>query len=263
MGPIESGRTVHRRLGGGHLAGVPRSIDGALHGLLAWGLTTLLTLYLLGSAIGSIVSGAGSVFGSAVSVAGAGAVAAAPKVVDAAQDQMAQSGISWDSIKRGAQQLLAQTGKPALQPGALEQQAKGAAKDASQSASQATATPASADQEFNSLMEKLLSRGKATASQADRDAVINVIVARTGMSREEAAKRVDNWEAAYQQTRAKAEQVAQQAKQKALEVADATAKNVSRAALWGFFALVLGGIAAAWGGSVGRPRATTLEPIEK
>ena len=74
---------------------------------------------------------------------------------------------------------------------------------------------------------------------------------------------MDNWEAAYQQTRAKAEQVAQQAKQKALEVADATAKNVSRAALWGFFALVLGGIAAAWGGSVGRPRATTLEPIEK
>jgi hypothetical protein len=41
----------------GHLAGVSRSSDRALHGILTWGLTTLVTFYLLTTAIGGLIGG--------------------------------------------------------------------------------------------------------------------------------------------------------------------------------------------------------------
>jgi hypothetical protein len=88
--------------------------------------------------------------------------------------------------------------------------------------------------DFDMSLEHLLGRGK-DASQADRDAVINALAARSGISRDEAAKRVQAWE------------------QKARETADAAAKALSRAAIWGAIALLLGGVAAAIGGIVGRP----------
>lgn len=45
-------------------SGYLRHLDGLLHGLLVWALTTLITIYLLGSAISSVVSGAGTVLSS-------------------------------------------------------------------------------------------------------------------------------------------------------------------------------------------------------
>lgn len=199
-------------------------------------------------------SGASGIVKGAAATAGAGIAAVAPQVKDAAAEQLQQSGISLDQIKSEAMKLLRQTGKPALQPSAIENQAAQATAETKQSAQQAMANPAATDEEFNSMLDRWLKRGKATASAADRNALINVVVARTGMSRDEAAKIVQNWETTYQQVQAKAEQPAAEAKQKALEIAEASAQAVSRAALWSFVALVLGAIAAAVGGSMGRPR---------
>lgn len=41
----------------GRLSNVPRDTDRALHGILTWGLTTLLTFYLLTTAIGGLIGG--------------------------------------------------------------------------------------------------------------------------------------------------------------------------------------------------------------
>src|SRR4051812_23804950 len=60
------------------LAGITSRFDGMLHGLVTWGITLLLTVYLLGSAIGSVVGGAGSLLGSAASAGGEGLKSAAP-----------------------------------------------------------------------------------------------------------------------------------------------------------------------------------------
>jgi hypothetical protein len=53
-------------------AGVEIRFDGVLHGLVTWGIATLLTFWLLTSAIGSVVGGGFSALGS---VASASAVA--------------------------------------------------------------------------------------------------------------------------------------------------------------------------------------------
>lgn len=237
----------------GHLAGIPRKTDGVIHGLLTWGLSTLLLFYLLASAVGSAVGGAFGLAGNVLSAAGQGVAAVAPKVADVASGKLNELDISWSDIKQEAQTLLRQTGKPELQPGALKQQAKGAAGQSKQAAQGAAENPSASDEEFDSLLDRLIRQGKNVASEADREAVVNVVVARTGMSREEAMRTVQNWEKTYQQAQAKYEEVKKQAEQKARKVADQTAQAVSRASLWGFFALVLGAIASAYGGLLGRP----------
>lgn len=232
----------------GRLSGVTRSAEGGMHGMLTWAVAVLATVYLVTSAAGSLMRGAAGVLGTAATVTATGAAAAAPKVADMAGEQLNKSGISFEDVKREALAVLSQTGKPALQPGDVEQQAKAAASDASRTAGNPS------DQDFSALLERLLSKGRQTADQVDRDAVINVVMARSGVSREEAAKRVAGWEATAQQTRAKAIQASEEAKLKAREVADASAKGLSRAMLLGFLALALGGLFAWWGGTMGQRR---------
>ncbi len=74
------------------------------------------------------------------------------------------------------------------------------------------------------------------------------------MTREEASRRVTEWEAAYEQGKVKLEQAKEEAQAKAREIADAAARATAQAAIWGFFAMLIGAIAAGVGGSIGRPR---------
>ncbi len=53
----------------GRLAGVPRKSDAALHGLLTWGVSTLLLLYFVSSTIGPVLGGVFNVAGTAVTAA--------------------------------------------------------------------------------------------------------------------------------------------------------------------------------------------------
>jgi hypothetical protein len=59
-------------------AGVHDRFDGLLHGLVVWGVTLLLTLYLLTSVIGGIISGAFRTVTAVAGAAGASVGAAAP-----------------------------------------------------------------------------------------------------------------------------------------------------------------------------------------
>jgi hypothetical protein len=236
----------------GRLSGVTRTAEGGMHGMLTWAVAVLAMVYLVSSAAGSLVRGAAGVLGTAATVTATGAAAASPKIADVAGDQMDKAGISFDTLKREALAVLRQTGKPELQPGAVEQQVKGAAADAGRTASNPS------DQDFSALLERLLSKGRAAVSEVDREAVINVVMVRSNVSREEAAKRVAGWEATAEQARAKAAQAADEAKAKARQAADAAAKALSRAMLLGSLALALGGLFAWWGGTLGQRRDLVL-----
>lgn len=60
------------------VAGVHDRFDGLVHGLVVWGVTLLLTLYLLTSVVGGIVGGAFRTVTAAAGAAGASVGAAAP-----------------------------------------------------------------------------------------------------------------------------------------------------------------------------------------
>jgi hypothetical protein len=232
-----------------HLAGSPEKTDAMLHGLLTWGLATIVTAYLLASAVGAVVRGGASMVGTAATVTASGAAAVAGPAAEMAKKQLDASGISWDSIKGQAQQLLAQTGKPALKPGAIEGKADASiegAKSAAMSAGSNGGASGSAD--LQAAIEKIINSGKDTVDQVDRDAVVNVVMTRSSVTKPEAEARVDGWIKTYQDARVKFEQQKVAAEAKARQVADATAKASSQAALAAVVALVLGALAAAFGG---------------
>lgn len=222
----------------GRLGASRRSLDSALHGLVAWGTATMLTFLLLTSAIGSVVGGAFGVLGKGAELLGRGAVAAAPAAGQIVQNQLQQAG-GPDAIRREAERLLSDSGKPELQPGNLLGPSGGAKQG---------------QDDIASLLTRLLSRGDEAARAADRDALVNVVATRGRMSREEASALVSRWEQTYASARSKIEETKQSAERTARDVGQATTQAVSMAAIWSFFALLLGGAAAALGGLFGTPR---------
>ncbi len=242
----------------GHLSGSPDKTDAVLHGLLTWAVAAIVTVYLLASIVGSVVRGGASVVGKAASVAGSGISAAAGPLGDAAKGQLSANGITLDSMKDQVQKLMAQTGNPALQPGALAGQASAAAGQMTSAAASAGSTGNSPATDLQGELQKIITSGKATVDQVDRDSVVNVVMAQTGVSRPEAEQRTDAWIKQYQDARAQLEQKKTEAEAKARQVADDAASASSKAALGAVAALVLGALAAAFGGMAARRRIEVL-----
>lgn len=248
----------------GRLAPTRRLFDGIIHGILAWSLVTLITLYFLTTTIGGILGGVGKLVGSTLGVAGKvagqGVQAAAPAIKDAVQDQ----GIDLSSLKKEATTLLRQTGKAGLQPKALSKQVDAAGKQVSNSTDDAASNPQQSDDEVEGLIEKLSNQGKGVTSQVDKEAVVNVIVARTGKSRQEATQIADNWIATSKQAAAKWEQTKQEAEAKTREVADKAAKAASTAAILTFIGLALGAVVAGYGAKKGtdsKENTSSIDPV--
>ena len=89
--------------------------------------------------------------------------------------------------------------------------------------------------------------GDQAAASASRDRAVDALAKTANISPDEARTRL-------QQTEQQARQTADQVKQKAQQAAEAPRKGVASAGIFGFVALVLGAIAAWFGGGVGAPR---------
>jgi hypothetical protein len=191
------------------LAGIEIRFDGVLHGLITWGIATLLTIYLLTSAIGGIIGGGFSALGSVTSAAGSG-------ISDAAKPLAQAAGVSPDM----------QQAQAYLQP---------------TNPDPATMSPQDAQKDVaKNLVTYARGGGDAPAA---KERVISVMAAQMKISHDDAAKRFDDAQAKLQQTKDQAVQTAKNA-------ADASAAAASKASFAAFGVLLLGGIAAALGGSL-------------
>ena len=193
------------------LAGIEIRFDGVLHGLVTWGIATLLTFWLLTSAIGSIIGGGFSALGSVASAAGSGVSEAAKPIAQAA-------GVSPDMIQQQAQAYLQPTNPD---PASLSPQ------DAQKAIATNLTTYA----------------GGGADADAAKERIISIMAAQTKISHDDAAKKFDDAQTKLKQTRDKAVQTAKDA-------ADASAAAASKASFAAFAVLLLGGIAAALGGSL-------------
>lgn len=199
----------------GHLAGPPSRFDGLLHGLVVWGLTMLLALYLLGSAATNLIGGAFHLAGGAASLAGKGAAAAAPQVAEAA-------GISPDVVQDQVQSYM---GPSVTDPTQM--------------------SPQDAQKAIAKEVPNLAAGGDKAA--AARQRIIPIIAAQQHVTDEEAARRFDAGQAKFNQER-------QVAIEKAKQAGEASAKAASKAAFLTFAALLIGAIAAGIGGAMAAPR---------
>lgn len=232
----------------GRAAHVLDRTDAALHGFLTWGLATLVTTYLMTTIVGGLVSGAAGVLGKSISALGQGAASVSGMVMREGAQYLDESGITLNSIKQEAATLLRQTGKPELQPGALEAEARRATRDTQAAAGAAARNPQAADAEMNTLLDRLMSRADSVSTAADKDALVNIIVSRTGMSRGEAEVTVNRWEQTLANTKLKIEETRMAAEERAREAGERAAATVAKTAGWSAFVMLLGAIAAAFGG---------------
>lgn len=206
----------------GKMAGFPRSATGFLHGMVMWGLVTLLSFYFMTTAIGLLISGVAGVIGQGLSLVATGVQAVAPQAIQQGQQQLQQRGITLDTITQQGRQLLGQGG------GAVTEQQ---------------------NQELSQALQRLFANPQQPSAR-DRETVVNILVQRTDMSRSDAEARVDQWINQYYQ----ASQTAQQAKESALQTTEQAFGKISAAAIWAFIGMVLGAIAAGIGGALGSPK---------
>ncbi len=237
----------------GRLAGMPHRTDSLLHGLLTWGLTTVVTFYFVTTAIGGLISGAAGVLGKGMSLVGQGVGAAAPAIGNVISDQLEQRGVDMSEIQREAETLLRQTGKPELQPGNISSEAEAALNEAQTAAEQSARNPQAADAELSAVLDRIGQSGERMLQAADREALTNILVAR-GMTPQEANATVARWDTTYQQTAARYEQFKVDAEMQVRETGAGAADAVAKAALWTFVMLLLGAGAALFGGMMGAPR---------
>lgn len=183
------------------------------HGFLVWALSAVVSAALLGSAIATVASGAAKT--GATLAAGAGAAVTATATAAAGS-----SGGSMDRATDYLTDTLMRSDRP-----------------------DAGGDRTAARTEVGRIVAMSLARGDMTP--ADRDYVVKVVAAQTGMEPEAAQRRVD-------QTIADAKKAAADAKQKAKEAADAARKAAAAFALWGFASMLIGAfvasLAATWGG---------------
>ena len=92
--------------------------------------------------------------------------------------------------------------------------------------------------------------GDRQAADAAREQAVNGLARVANISPEEARNRLNQVEQQYRQT-------VEQARRQATQAAEVARRSASRAAIFGFVALVLGAVAAWFGGGLGTPRRAT------
>lgn len=238
---------------GAFTAGYLARRTGMLHGLLSWSLTTLITVYVLAAMTNGVFGSAASVAKTGISaagqVAGAGMSTAAPIV----KDKLAELGISLDSqsLKNELEKLLQQTGKPELDPKNIENQAKQTNQDAEQSAKAAITNPNSADEELTAWFSRVLSKNDSILDATDKEALVNIIIAKTGKNHAEAEDIANQYQALYNKSITELQATKVKAEQKAREGGAIAADKVAKGS-WGILAvLILGAILSALLGGLG------------
>jgi hypothetical protein len=195
------------------VAGVVERFDALVHGLVVWGVTLILTLYLLTSAIGGIIGGAFRTVGAVAGAAGSTIGAAVPAAASVA-------GVDEADLRNEAAAYLS---------------------DAPQDPTQMTPEQAQAE-----VARELpaLARGGEDGRRAEAR-IVDIVAARRGVSRADAQAQVARAKQRFVQTKEQAVQTARTATDKAAGAAAGTSFVLVIALLVGAAASGFGATAAA------------------
>ncbi len=218
------------------LSGAPLRSDGLYHGAVVWGVTWLVFAWLTTTAMATMIGGLFSAFGAGLQTigqaAGQGVSTAVSKVVDRTD---VSATVSSEGLRKQIESILQATQKPELQPGEIK-------KDASK-----ITEKAQSGQALSQVTDAGLAELTAKLTALDRDAAMNVLVNKFGLSKTQAQEVVQSSIGMVEPVKAKVQEV----KEKSVDMANATMKNVASAALWMFVLAMLSLVASLGGGALG------------
>lgn len=220
----------------GRLAGILTRGDGALHGLVIWAGSTLIAAFMLVGGMGFLAGTAFDLLGRTV---GATASAAVGGVTQLASTGLSQTGsVDFGSLQEDVQRLLEETGDPALQPDTLAQVGEQAGERVT------------SDQDNERAAEAIARSLEQTAGEVDRQDLINVIAAETGMDRQEAENVASRVEGLWAEARSAVGAGLNTAQAQAERTAADVGSRAGSAAWWTLLTLALGAAGAMAGGAV-------------
>ncbi|KTT69966.1 hypothetical protein [Sphingomonas sanguinis] len=197
------------------VSGVTEKFDALVHGLVVWGVTLILTLYLLTSAVGGIIGGAFRTVGAVAGAAGSTVGAAAPRVAQVA-------GVDQNDIQQEAAKYLTET-----------------------PADPAQMTPEQAQKEIAKQLPAM-ARGGADGVKAE-SRVVDIVAAQRKISRDQAQAQVNQAKADFVKTKNETVQTAKSA-------ADAAAGAGAKTSFILVLALLVGAGASAFGATAASRR---------
>ncbi|SFH88504.1 hypothetical protein [Pisciglobus halotolerans] len=261
----------------GFVAGITARRVGFVHGFLTWATSVLVLLLLLSYVTAGVFSAVGSALGSVFSVAGKGAetvASSAGDLVSSSFDQIVGNveDVDTNELEGQVNDILKDTDVPELQPNYINGQLDAAKDDIMDAGKQLALNPDNSDEIISQTKDSLQNRAQTISDAADKDAIANAVESNTDLNQQEAEEATNNIynslqsaseEAQTQLNRAeqgideaqqKLDQTVKEARVKADQASDTTAK----ASIWGFVALLLGmiltSLAGLWGSRFVRGR---------
>lgn len=228
-----AGGYVAARMGGA----VDRT-DGVYYGVVVWAVTWLTFAWLTTTVLSFMIGGLFNAFGSAVQSIGQGLGTAASR----AAGNM-NVNISADDLQRQIESVLQATGKKELQPGEIKQD------------TERITGQAQSGKPIGEVRESALNEVREKLSALDRDAAVNVLVNKLGMTRPQAEQVVQSTIGVI----GPIQQTVQNLKQQSVDTANKAVAQIGSAAWWMFLlALLTLGVSGA-GGAFGAIEEPALE----
>jgi len=150
----------------GRFAGWPSRTDGLLNGLVAWAVMTVISLFLLTTSVGRIISGATTLIGQGLSLAGS-TVGGVARVASGVAGGAAQA--AGGAIGGVVQAAGSAVGGAAQVAGSAAQAAGGAVQDVAQDAIESRPEVANALRNRDQTLQMILDEGRKMLNQAGVD----------------------------------------------------------------------------------------------
>jgi hypothetical protein len=218
--------------------------DGMYHGAVVWGVTWLVFAWLTTTVMSSLLGGVFSTLGSALQTMGQGATNAASAALTNV-DPKSNFSISPDALRQQIQSTLQATGKRELQPAEMKKSADKVTSQAKEGQSPGEVT----DSVLEELQQKLMA--------LDRDAAVNVLVKKVGMSEAQAQQVVQSTIGVL----APLKDTLRDVKTQTIDIGNATLNRVGAAAGWLFLLGLLSLAVSVVGGAVGTLRYRAAEDL--
>lgn len=243
---------------GGYVAGVlsgqfDRSAAAA-HGASAWGIVTIITLWMAVSAIGTAVNTATS---AVATIAKAGT-----QVIGTVGGAVLPDNINVSpQVQQVRQQVIQEAEQVLAQADIGDEQLAQAQAEVGTAAANIARRPGQLDEEVSSLIDRLFEGSDAVFSQSDRQELVEAISERAGMTTQEAQTVVQRWEAQAQNAGNTIEKAASDVRQTAGETSETALDALSSASWYAFFASLLSLLAAMGAAVVGVPQRRTHSDV--
>ncbi|MCI1135715.1 hypothetical protein MOP89_09395 [Enterococcus gallinarum] len=256
--------------GAGFVSGVAARRVGLVHGFLTWATSMIVTIVMLSyvtigafSVVGSLLGNIASAVGSGVENVASGTADVASKAFDEITGNMGD--INTDQLETDVRDVLKDTDVPELQPNYLQDQVSDATSDITDAGKKIATDPNKADEITDDLSTKLKDRATKISDSVDEEAISNAVAKNTDLNQQEAQgatqnivnglqkasdeaqQQIETAQQNLEQAKQDIDQAVKDARKKADEISDATAK----ASIWGFIAMVLGLVLTSIGGMVG------------